>query len=131
MKIKGYSLIELVVVLSIIGIIAGFISFQFSGMTDQIKLQSSIKQIAADLRSAQMRAISEHNDQEIVFSGGRYIVNGKERALPSSVLVVPQISIRFSPSGMPQPGYFGTIRLVCHGRANSIIISNVGRVRVE
>lgn len=128
---KGYSLIEIVLVICVIGIIAGFVSFQFSGITDQIKLQSSVRQIAADLRSAQMRAISEHNDQEIDFSGSRYIANGKERTLPSSVSVIPPINIRFSPSGMPQPGYFGTIRLVCHGKASSIIISNVGRVRIE
>ena len=128
---KGYSLLELVLVVCLIGIIAGFLSFKFSGITDQIKLQSSARQILSDLQSAQMKAVSGHNDQEIIFSSDRYIIAGRERKLPSSVSIASPITVRFSPSGMPYPGYFGTIKLICHSRSVSIIISNVGRIRFE
>jgi len=128
---KGYSLIEIVLVICIIGIIAGFLSFRFSGITDQIKLQSSARQIISELRSAQMKAVSGHNDQEIIFSDDHYIVAGRERKLPSSVFILSAVTVKFSPSGMPYPGYFGTIKLLCHDRSVSIIISNIGRIRVE
>lgn len=128
---KGYSLLELVLVICLIGIIAGFLSFKFSGVTDQIKLQSSARQILSDLQSAQMKAVTGHTDQEIIFYNDHYTVAGRERKLPSSVSIASPVTVRFSPSGMPYPGYFGTIKLICYDRSVSIIISNIGRVRVE
>jgi type II secretory pathway pseudopilin PulG len=130
-KSFGYSLIQLVIVLSIIAIVAGYFSFRFSGILDQIKLQSAAKMIQSDLMSAKMRAQAEHINQEIIFSNNQYFFNDHKKILPSSVFIQNPQTVKFAASGMPIPGYFGTLKLICHNKTASIVISPLGRIRIE
>jgi type II secretory pathway pseudopilin PulG len=127
----GYSLVQLIIVLSIIAIVAGYFSFRFSGILDQIKLQSAAKMIQSDLMSAKMRAQAEHINQEIAFLSNQYSFNEHKKFLPSSVFVQNPQTIKFASSGMPHPGYFGTLKLICHNKTASIVISPLGRIRIE
>ena len=130
-KNSGYSLLQLIVVLSIIAVIAGYFSFRFSGILDEIKLQSAVKMIQSDLMAIKTKAQTEHNDQEIIFLTSQYSFNGRKKTLPSSVLIINPQTIKFGSSGMPVPGYFGTLKLNCHNKTASIVISPQGRIRIE
>jgi len=128
---KGYTLLQLILVISLISILAGFFAFRFSGVVDQVKLSSSAKVIAADLRAAQMRAQANKEEVVIIFYRNFYSLNGKERKLPSPVEVQNPQTIKFSKNGTPLPGYFGTLKLISRGKTLSLIISPIGRVRIE
>ena len=128
---SGYSLIQLIIVLSIVAIVAGYFSFRFSGILDQIKLQSAAKMILSDLMTAKMRAQAEHRNLEIVFLNSQYSFDNHKKILPASVFIQNPQTVKFASSGMPVPGYFGTLILVCHNKTASVIISPVGRIRVE
>jgi len=130
-KKSGYSLLQLIVVLSIIAIIAGYFSFRFSGILDEIKLQSAAKMIQSDLLTLKTKAQAEHNEQEIIFQASQYSFNGHNKTLPSSVSIINPQTIKFGASGMPVPGYFGTLKLNCHNKTTSIVISPQGRIRIE
>ncbi len=131
MKRSGFGLIELIVVISLISIIAGFFTFFFSGILDQIKIQSAAKLIASDIRSVRMLAYSSHSTQDIVFERDRYFYAEHLRVLPSPVLIKNPQTVKFAASGLPQPGYFGTLKLILKSKTISIIISPLGRVRIE
>ncbi len=128
---NGYTLIELMVVIVIIAIVAGYFSFKFSGFLDTIKLRSAARAVAVDLRSAQMSALAQHTEKEIIFNAHNYTKDEKTRSLPSAVSVANPQKIIFGATGMPKPGNFGTVILSCHGKTISIIISSAGRIRIE
>jgi type II secretory pathway pseudopilin PulG len=128
---KGFTLLQIILVVSLISILAGFMAFQFSAVIDQIKLTAVAKTIAQDLRAAQIRAQSTHNLQQLVFESTSYSSQGIIKKIPSPVEVATPQTIRFAATGLPQPGYFGSLTLVCRGKTKLIIISPAGRVRIE
>ncbi|HXG57551.1 MAG TPA: prepilin-type N-terminal cleavage/methylation domain-containing protein [Thermoanaerobaculia bacterium] len=67
---QGYSLAEMLIVLSIIGLISlvavpNFISFQRSA-----KIKSSLRQLTSDVRSARQRAIAQFRQSKVTFTTG-------------------------------------------------------------
>lgn len=69
-KQSGYSLAELLVVVAIIGIVSlvtvpNFISMRRSGM-----LKTSVRNFAADIRSARQRAVTKHQRTKVSFNTG-------------------------------------------------------------
>ncbi len=64
---KGFSLIELIVVITIIAIAVGIIIPVYSSMKPTIRINGAARQIMGDLMWAKMRAVSENNDYVIIF----------------------------------------------------------------
>ncbi|WP_347273076.1 GspH/FimT family pseudopilin [Candidatus Kuenenia sp.] len=64
---KGFSLIELIVVMAIMGIAAGIAVPVYNNMKPQIRLNGAARQVMGDLMWARMRAISENNNYVIAF----------------------------------------------------------------
>ncbi|MCR4321217.1 MAG: GspH/FimT family protein [Candidatus Brocadiaceae bacterium] len=64
---EGFSLIEIIIVMVIIGVLAGTAIPVYIGMGPSIRLSGATRQIMGDLMWARMRAISENNDYVIVF----------------------------------------------------------------
>ncbi|KAF0135063.1 MAG: lspH [Candidatus Saganbacteria bacterium] len=129
MKNRGFSLIELVIVISIIGITLGYAIIQSSGFIDGIKIKSAAQIVASDLRLAKSSAIASSSEKTIVFEKNRYSFLGKIRELP--VIILNPQTVIFSPSGMPKPGYFGTINLSLKKKNLSVVISPAGRIRIQ
>jgi prepilin-type N-terminal cleavage/methylation domain-containing protein len=123
---SGFTLIESLLVFLLIGILLSWATLNLSGLTSRVKLSAATRMIVADLRAGQIKSPCT-----LVFSGNSYSLDGKEKKLPAGVNVVRPITIRFSETGSPLPGYFGTIELKCNDSVSRIIVSNLGRVRVE
>lgn len=64
---KGFSLIELVAVVSIMGIVAGAAIPVYHNMKPQININSAARQVMGDLMWARMQAVSQNNRYKIIF----------------------------------------------------------------
>ncbi|MFH2034643.1 MAG: prepilin-type N-terminal cleavage/methylation domain-containing protein, partial [Candidatus Margulisiibacteriota bacterium] len=69
MKRRGVTLLELLVVLSIIGIATFFSYFSFSGYLDKVKLNAAAKETASQLHLAKEMARSSQKETEVKCQG--------------------------------------------------------------
>jgi general secretion pathway protein H len=111
---RGVTLLELLIVLAIMAIVAGFVIPMFGGPVSTSELRSAARQLAAGLRLAQSEAVSQRRQTFLVLdvAGKRFKVDNdpQEHKLPSKVelklftaqndLVSESVgSIRFFPDG--------------------------------
>ena len=112
--VRGVTLLELLIVLAIMAIVAGFMIPMFGGPISTSELRSAARQLAAGLRLAQSEAVSQRRQTFLVLdvAGKRFKVDNdpQEHKLPSKVelklftaqndLVSESVgSIRFFPDG--------------------------------
>jgi len=64
---KGFSLIELIVVITIIAIAVGIIIPVYSSMKPKLRLNGAARQIHGDLMRAKMQAVSQNNKFRIIY----------------------------------------------------------------
>ena len=110
MQNRGFTLIEILIVLALIGILFAFSYISHSNYIASVKLNAETKQITSNLRAAQNEARVGHKTISVT-------INNK--------------TIRFAPSGFCPPGYSGTIVVVGKNRIKKIIVSPNGRIRIE
>jgi len=111
---RGVTLLELLIVLAIMAIVAGFMIPMFGGPISTSELRSAARELAAGLRLAQSEAVSQRRQTFLVLdvAGKRFKVDNDphEHKLPSKVelklftaqndLVNDSVgSIRFFPDG--------------------------------
>ncbi len=120
---KGFSLIEMLVVVGILGMLFALslpISRSFSSI---LYLNASAKGLASDLRKVQSQAMLQHKTLSI---------NLGKLKFPPGVSFANTHDMSFSPSGCPPPGKSGTLILQnSFGRTKKVIVSSSGRVRIE
>jgi prepilin-type N-terminal cleavage/methylation domain-containing protein len=120
---KGFSLIEIIVVLGMLGVLFALslpISSRFSSV---LYLNASAKALASELRNVQNQSILQHKTLSLDLAN----LN-----LPPGIHLANNRDITFSPSGFPPPGKSGTLVLQNSlGRTKKVIVSSVGRVRIE
>ena len=128
---KGFTLVEILITLSIAAVIITFSYFFYSGYLASIKLNAAAIQISSDLRSSQNSAKIEQITYTVEFFPDYYLINDKkEIQLPSGVTAEPKV-FKFADSGFPPPGYSGTLTLYCQDKTRKVIVSSVGRIRTE
>ncbi|MDD5383083.1 MAG: prepilin-type N-terminal cleavage/methylation domain-containing protein [Candidatus Margulisbacteria bacterium] len=107
MRPAGFTLIEVLVVLSLIAVLLVLSIPAFTIFSQRLALNASARALASDLRVLQSRAIEQH------------------RTLTLN-------TISFSPSGYPPPGGSGTVVLKNRmGQMKKVVVSSAGRVRIE
>jgi general secretion pathway protein H len=111
---SGLTLLEILIVIALMAIVAGFVIPMFGGPVSTSELRASARQLAAGLRLARSEAVSERRETFLVLdvAGKRFKVDRepKEHPLPSRIelklftaqndLVGENVgSIRFFPDG--------------------------------
>ena len=72
---KGFTLIELIIVMGIVATLTSFVTLNLTGSRKRVGVATTMEVLAADLRGTQMRAMAGEGPQEIVFGGDRYTLN--------------------------------------------------------
>jgi prepilin-type N-terminal cleavage/methylation domain-containing protein len=142
----GFSLLELVVVLSLASILAGIGVLSHQAIRPVLDLSAAARQVVMDLKVVRMRAAAENVNHRIVFtagtgsyqpqrkSGGGYSNTVGPVLLPRGIIVVAcsanGSAIGFRPRG--NAATFGTVTLSNgKGDVRSVIVNIVGQVRVQ
>lgn len=100
---KGFTLVELLIVIGLSGLLLSFTLPTFTKLKENLRLNGAAQQLASDLRVTQAKAIATGQTEAC----GRF---------------------RFAASGFSPPGGSGTELI---GRSRKVILSSAGRVRVE
>ena len=71
---SGVTLVELLIIVSIIGILSVALGFSFQGWMGNYKIESELKQIYADIMDARTRAMTQNRMHFIVINTDNYAV---------------------------------------------------------
>lgn len=118
---RGMTLVEVLVVLTMVGILAGVALPKASAIQESMELESGAQQLMRELSLAQVRAIKENRTVAFAFESEKEYRIGNEypRALPGS--------LRFASS--PAPIQFASFGPPISGPATVAIASTSGRMR--
>ncbi|MBI5399612.1 prepilin-type N-terminal cleavage/methylation domain-containing protein [Candidatus Saganbacteria bacterium] len=119
----AFTLIEVVICLSLVGVIAVAALAAAAGFSGSWNLRAASRSLASELRHIQSLAVSQH--QTLSFKPDRC-------KLPAGIILTKTSSITFAPSGQTPPGGAGTLIITNRrGQSKKIIVSTAGRVRIE
>ncbi len=71
---KGFTLIELIIVIAIVGILVVALGFQYQGWQERYRVESQVRQVQADLMTARMRSMERTRLYRVIFSRNGYRV---------------------------------------------------------
>lgn len=133
----GFTLLELILVIVILGILAGLIYPAAAEIIDKQKLHSTAKEIMSDMRRAQQLAIAKETTFRLIFNHtlNKYFIKDvianktiKEVALPKGIIFYHSKIIEFFPNGTTQNE---TITLQNGRKQNLFIVTFMtGRMRI-
>ncbi|HNY51635.1 MAG TPA: type II secretion system protein [Smithella sp.] len=146
---KGFSIIELLIVIAIMGIVGVIGTSTFSKFRENAQLREAVGAMVVDLNSAKMRAISEHVNYTVTVNttqntyrikGGTYDVTKKisdfgktikiySSLFPSSGIVFQGRGILLVTGTPPSSGYY---EVLIRNKINSCIhvrVTTMGSVR--
>lgn len=146
MEARGFTLLELIVVLAIAAILARVAILNIHAWLPDFRLRGAVRQIVVDLRRTRARAVDEHTSRRLVFdsavdsyqaqrrSNHRYEDDGAAVLLPATVDLLDCTAlgdaITFSSRGTAST--FGTVVLRAeNGREQRIVVDIAGRIRVQ
>jgi prepilin-type N-terminal cleavage/methylation domain-containing protein len=97
---RGYTLVEMMIVVAIVGLLAAIAVPAFSGYLKRSRLQGSRNELMADIYYARSMAISRRNTFRIVFAAGQYqVVNTADGTVARTRTAPPGIT--FASTGDP------------------------------
>ncbi len=129
---SGFSLMEMLVAISIAGILMGIAVPAFNRLLPGIRLSSAARQIATDLQLAKMRAIAQHTNQTVTFnpSTATYTFGADTRNLSQ---LYPGTTFTAPSGGNPVFTTTGTantttITITNNGQTKQVSVTAIGRV---
>ncbi len=125
----GFTLLEMIVVLNILGLAAGLIMTRGPMHSSRLDADAAAHELAASLRLARGRAIAQNRDVAVVLGANGYAVDGvPARWMPSDEVLSGTTQIRFAPDGSSSGG-----AITVQGPASQVSIAVdwlTGRVRL-
>ena len=130
----GFSILELVVALALVGILAAIALPGWSRLLPAYQLDGSVRQVQSELNSIKMRAAAQNTtfqlayladaSQYMIRSGGKVLAT---KPLPEGIVITKAGSISFSPRGTADAN---RVRLRSStGLCKQVVVSATGRVR--
>lgn len=131
----GFSVIELLTVLAVMGIVAGFALPGWIRLLPSYHLASSARQVQSELHTIRMRAAAENINFQFVYAegGSDYTIlkegkNWQTKFLPEGISISKAGAISFSPRGTAGAN---RVRLRSgDGSCQQVVVSATGRVRI-
>jgi len=131
----GFSVLELVVVLALVGILAAIALPGWSRLLPSYQLDGSVRQVQSELHNIKMRAAAENagfqlayladSSQCMIQSAGKVLAT---KPLPEGIIITKAGTISFSPRGTAG-GERVRLRNSA-GLCKQVVVSQTGRVRV-
>ena len=131
---QGFSVLELVVALALVGILAAIALPGWSRLLPSYHLDGSVRQVQSELHAIKMRAAAQNAKFQLAYlaDASQYMIqsDGKVLAtkpLPEGIVITKAGSISFSPRGTADGN---TVRLRSStGLCKQVVVSPTGRVR--
>ena len=154
---QGFSLLELLLVMTLLGILTGIASLQLAPLLQRVAVNSGVRQVATDLQLVRMQAVAHNRRLRVTFQPGSdtYLVEKRENGrwqdhrlhshdrdgdgpgsilLPTSVIVSAANSrgdVIFVPRGHVDGGMTLTLASPDGRLSKRIVINLAGRVRID
>jgi len=103
---KGFSIIELIIVIVVLGILAVAILYRFGSITSDASATVAVDQVIADIQYVQILAMSQSAQKSISFTAGSdsYNVAGEIKKIPGGLTAENTITFTFNSLGEPTTG---------------------------
>jgi general secretion pathway protein H len=102
---EGFSLLEMIVVLAILGLALGLVLTRGPMHSPRLDAQVAARDLAGALRVARGRAIAENHPVAVALAGKLYRIDGSAaQRVPYDVTLTGDAAIRFGPDGSSSGG---------------------------
>lgn len=103
----GFSLVELIVIMAIIGILLAIVTMNFSSMNRKSNVESQVKRMHSDLITIRAEALFQKRERAVTITGSSFSIysSGVTTVSPKSVTtlkypVMTAVTINFDTGGM-------------------------------